>query len=151
MIYWIFDLDNTLYRGDLVNYNQLKEAKNLGKLLSKLPGKKILFTNGTGQHAHACLSRMNLYLFDKIVYREMIKTLKPDNLAFLRMMNICDIKPKDKCIFFEDTFINLAVSKRFGWETVYINPVIINHPYINYSFSDIYVSLKYFLKILRIK
>ena len=36
-------------------------------------------------------------------------------------------------------------------ETVYINPVIVSNPYINYSFSDIYVSLKYFLKILRIK
>jgi len=151
MIYWIFDLDNTLYRGNLLKYEQLKEATNLGILISKLPGKKILFTNGTGPHAHACLSRMKLYVFDKIISRESIKTLKPNNLAYLRMMDICGIKPTDKCIFFEDTFINLVVSKRFGWETVYINPIIVSNPYINYSFSDIYVSLKYFLKILRIK
>ena len=43
----------------------------------------------------------------------------------------------------EDTLINLIAAKNFGWTTVFINQIIIDHPSVNYSFSNIYISLKY--------
>ena len=67
MVNWIFDLDNTLYQGTLNNYNNLKEDSNLRKLIYHLPGKKILFTNGTFYHAKICLERMKLNNFLKIL------------------------------------------------------------------------------------
>ena len=76
MLYWIFDLDYTLY--DLpkeidFNYNLLKEDKQLNYLLQKLPLKKLIFTNGTYGHGVRCSKIMNIENnFNKIVGRDNI-------------------------------------------------------------------------------
>jgi putative hydrolase of the HAD superfamily len=149
MRYWIFDLDNTLYQGILRNYDQLQPAKKLYILIKNLPGKKILFTNGNGNHARLCIHRMKLYnLFDSIIHRDMVQSLKPDLICYHKMMELCNINRNDECIFFEDTAINLIVAKRLGWKTVFISPIIINNNHIDYSFSNIYVALSYFYYLI---
>ena len=48
MLYWIFDLDYTLYQMPYkkkFNYNLLRNDPFLNKLLKKLPLEKIIFTN----------------------------------------------------------------------------------------------------------
>lgn len=148
MIYWIFDLDNTLYQGTLESYDQLNNAPNLKNLITSLPGKKILFTNGTFGHAKSCLIAMQLHCFDIIISRDMLNDLKPNFSSYLKMIKMCKINPEDKCIFFEDTVVNLIEARRFNWVTVLVNPIIINNVNVNYSFSNIYIALKYFLKII---
>lgn len=152
MIYWIFDLDNTLYQGELINYNQLKPANKLYVLIKNLPGKKILFTNGTGGHARMCILRMKLQnLFDCIIHRDLIQDLKPNMNAYYRMIRLCNISPNDNCIFFEDTLINLVSAKKLGWKTVFIDNNIINNRYVDYSFTNIYKSLAYFYFLINKK
>ena len=50
MLYWIFDLDQTLYRlerNTQFRYSLLNKNTQLDTQLRILPLKKILFTNGT--------------------------------------------------------------------------------------------------------
>ena len=62
MLYWIFDLDETLYDlyGRRFNYNLLKKDQHLNMTLNSLPCKKIIFTNGTYGHAIDCLNRLQI-------------------------------------------------------------------------------------------
>lgn len=125
MIYWIFDMDNTLYQrnGNSFSYNMLKRDNELIYLLNKLDGIKILLTDGTHQHTNLVLDKMGLTSsFDLILDRDILVLRKPDPLIFYRIKKWCSIGPSDTCIYFEDLLPNLVASSNFGWITVYINP-----------------------------
>jgi pyrimidine 5'-nucleotidase len=149
MLYWIFDLDNTLYQiphnGDF-SYNNLVQDDQLNYQLFMLPLKKIIFTNGTMGHANMCLKRMNIDdQFNKIIARDSINDLKPNNSAYLKFMNSCNIMPYDKCIFFDDLPENLIEAKQFGWITVLINKNRYVHEDIDFYFPNIYLALNYLI------
>jgi FMN phosphatase YigB (HAD superfamily) len=82
MIYWIFDMDNTLYQRDENNtglvYNSLKRDSELIYLLKKLEGMKILLTDGTHQHTNLVLDKMDLTSsFDLILDRNILDITNP--------------------------------------------------------------------------
>ena len=63
MLYWIFDLDQTLYQlpnNVSFNYNRLIEDQQLNYLLVMLPSRKIIFTNGTYNHGLTCLNKLKI-------------------------------------------------------------------------------------------
>ena len=63
MLYWVFDLDSTLYQlNDEIqfDYKYLNKDNQLSYLLKKLPLKKVMFTNGTLGHAHLCINKIEL-------------------------------------------------------------------------------------------
>ena len=86
MLYWIFDLDYTLY--DLptnikFEYELLNNDHQLNYLLQNLPSKKLLFTNGTFGHGIVSLKKMNIINnFEKIIARDTINDLKPNYSSF---------------------------------------------------------------------
>ena len=66
MLFWIFDLDYTLYQFPShikFDYKLLKSDNQLEYFINNLPCKKILFTNGNTSHAILCLKKMNIHLF----------------------------------------------------------------------------------------
>ena len=149
MLYWIFDLDYTLY--DMpsdkdFNYKYLKNDFQLNYLLKKLPFKKFIFTNGTFNHGIVCLDKLNiLNNFDKMIARDTINDLKPNISSFKQFINLTNIENKDKCVFFEDNIDNLIQAKNFGWITVLITKENIINENIDFQFSNIHVALNYFL------
>lgn len=149
MLYWIFDLDSTLYQLDdktPFEYELLQPNIQLSYLIKKLPLKKIIFTNGTLGHAHICINKIQLkYCFHNIVARDTIKDLKPANSAFIKFMEANNIIGEDKCVFFDDMPDNLIVAKTHGWITVLISPNNTIHENIDFHFSNIHVALNYFL------
>tara|TARA_Y100000389_G_scaffold181511_1_gene197222 strand:+ start:294 stop:767 length:474 start_codon:yes stop_codon:yes gene_type:complete len=148
MLYWIFDLDNTLYQinNKYFNYNKLSYDDSLKKNLSVLPGNKIMFTNGTYNHAEKCIDILKLNrLFNNIISRDMISCLKPEFVAYQKMSLICDIDSCDKCVFFEDSIRNLRESKKIGWITVLISKEQVDESFIDFCFPSINHALKYFL------
>lgn len=151
MLYWVFDLDNTLYQvyNQRFGYHLLKVDKSLQQMLSMLPCKRVIFTNANLAHAKLCLQYMEIIdKFHTVIHRDIISDIKPNLRAFVRMMLLSGINRNDKCIFFEDNLSNLIMAKSLGWITVYISPNIISHPSIDYSFSNINVALKYFINII---
>ena len=104
MLYWIFDLDYTLYNLDKslpFEYNKLHKDSVLDNYLRLLPSEKIIFTNGTHEHGIRCLNKMVIKdNFKNIVARDTINDLKPNIISYIKMMFLCDIEHKDKCVFF---------------------------------------------------
>lgn len=162
MIYWIFDMDETLYRippGLKFSYNFINHDPELCFLINHLPGIKILFTNGTRPHAITVLARMRLSNSFHLVFdRNYLQTMKPDPVAFKKVCNSLSINPKkDICFFFDDLLHNMKASNQFGWNNIHIDPnyntVILNHPenYIKHGFPTLKLSLIYYLKRLKSK
>ena len=149
MLYWIFDLDYTLYdinKSLNFNYERLDKDIPLDTFLKLLPCKKIIFTNGTYDHAIKCLDIMDIKNnFESIIARNTISDLKPNMNAYIKMMFMCDIDKKDKCVFFEDSINNLIIAKKFGWITVLISKFSINNNSIDFCFPSVHYALRYFL------
>ena len=124
MVYWIFDLDYTLYslpKHIPFNYKYLKNDPEIKQRIDMLPGKKGIFTNGTRGHAYNSVITMGLQdTFHFIDGRDSLEGLKPDIEIYKRFIQKNNMKSKEPVIFFEDTLINLQVAKQFGWITVLI-------------------------------
>jgi len=151
MLYWVFDLDNTLYqlpRNIDFNYRYLKPNAKLRQQLQILPLKKILFTNGTKGHAKRCVDLLQINdIFDNYVCREDVDyIMKPEVYAFNKLYMLNNITQNDKVVFFEDSIENLIVAKnKFGWITVFIYPKRIKLKEIDFWFPNIYAALTFFL------
>ena len=149
MLYWIFDLDQTLYQLPSnvdFNYKLLKKNEHLKYLLDVLPSTKLIFTNGTYNHAKICLNKIDIENnFKSIISRDKILTLKPEHNSYIRCMNLNNITNNDKCVFFDDLPDNLINAKSFGWITVLINRNRYIDEQIDFWFPNIYVALNYFV------
>ena len=83
-----------------------------------------MFTNCQETQAKRALRALNLeHHFDGIFGADlMAEVSKPDALAFERMMSHFGISKDDKCVFFEDSLVNLDSAgkecHREGWTVV---------------------------------
>ena len=150
MLYWIFDLEHTLYsmdKNERFNYSKLYKNTQLDTQLGLLPCKKILFTNGTLGHANKALEKMGIlhHFRGNIHARDTLDALKPGMESFDRIIEKVGIKSRDKVVFFEDTVENLVTSKGYNWITVLISPRKNLLPEIDFCFSNTNVALNFFL------
>ena len=152
MINWVFDLDLTLYEldGDIFSYEKMIFPKNLKDRLKILPGRKIMFTNGNLYNNLKYINFLNLKkVFNKVLCRE-ITGFKPSINSYILAYHHSGMNQSDKTIFFEDTIINLEMSKKFGWITVLIkkNPSDYEkfNKRVDYYFDNITDALDYFEK-----
>lgn len=149
MLYWIFDLDNTLYHlpeNTDLRYELLGRDKQLNYLLTMLPSRKIIFTNGTYGHAKKCLQNIEItHHFDKIISRDRINSLKPDYHSYIKLLNVCKIKQNDLCVFFDDLPENLITAKELGWTTILISKIRYVHDSIDFWFPNIYLAINFFV------
>ena len=152
MIYFIFDLDDTI----VIHPPNVKDMYNitpdpcLQNLFYNIYYKTFVFTNGTINHAHEILDKMKLYSFKKIFARDTIPFMKPNLKSFQFVeQNILNNNysndKKNTFIFFDDLLENLHIAKKIGWKTVWIHPrfnIKLNYDFIDYSFPNIYDALK---------
>ena len=150
MLYWIFDLDYTLYNLPYTNsfcYSMLNEDNILNLMLNDLPSQKLIFTNGTYKHCVTCLSKINISNnFSNIIARDIINDLKPNFSSYYKFIELNQINRNDLCIFFEDSIDNLIMAKNIGWITVLITNKLINNKNIDFQFPSIKIALNFFLK-----
>ena len=152
MLYWVFDVDHTLYQlpkdAPFFSYSFLSQDPQLNYLLSTIPCKKLLFTNGTKGHGITTVEKLNVkekFPDNCIVGRDTLNgLLKPDINAYHEFISLMNIKRNDKVVFFEDTAENLVTAKSLGWITVLIGrkrPMVTD---IDFWFTDINQALNYF-------
>ena len=149
MIYWIFDMDETLYDNgsQLFSYSRLEKDTELINLINKLNGRKILFTNASHIHTNVVLDRLGLVSsFDLILDRDTVGVLKPNPDAFLKLIKWCSITKNDTCYFFEDNINNLIIGNTLGWQSVYINK---SYPCSMNTLIDVYVIDSYNNRVKR--
>ena len=146
---WVFDLDNTIYNTNNLDYRTIHTDYYLRCLLKSLEGKKYIFTNATIGHARIVLKQLGILdIFEDIIDRNKMSSLKPQKEAFNYFIRNTNIK--GKVIFFEDTIDNLISAKRnYGWITVLLYPKIMRQQMklnrnIDYIYKDIHTALENF-------
>ena len=104
-----------------VDLNFLKKDDYLKEQISKLEGKKIIFTNGSKAHASNVTSRIGIeQLFDGVfdtVDSDFYP--KPSIEPYKKIIENYKIQP-EYCIFFEDIVINLKPAYELRMKTVWI-------------------------------
>lgn len=117
------DAEEFLTEAHRIDLSSLTEAPELRAGLEKLPGRRIVFTNGTTEHAERVLEKRGLTgLIDAIWdIRCSEFVAKPAIESFERLIRGLDIDPL-RSAFFEDMAINLIPAALLGMTTVCIAP-----------------------------
>ena len=89
--------------------------------LARLPGRRLVFTNGAAAHAERVLAALEIAdLFDDVFHIEASDLIpKPDPRAFARMIELHGVDPR-RAAFFEDTEKNLKPAADMGMATVLV-------------------------------
>jgi putative hydrolase of the HAD superfamily len=98
----------------------------LQALLARLPGRRIIYTNGGGGHAERVLESLRLgHLFDAVFDIEAgAFAPKPQRESYERLVQVCGIDPSAS-VFIEDTLRNLEPAHAMGFTTALVGVV---HP-----------------------
>ena len=91
--------------------------------LERLPGRRLVFTNGDRRHAERVLNKLELDdLFEATFHIALADYIpKPHPQTFKRMMQAHDVDPKTTA-FFEDSERNLKPAADLGITTVLVGP-----------------------------
>ena len=106
-----------------IDHSPLEPNPALGTAIEKLPGRKLVLTNGTRKHADAVMRRLDIHerfedVFD-IVAAELEP--KPSPQTYDRFLKLHGVDPA-KAAMFEDLARNLTVPHALGMTTVLVMP-----------------------------
>ncbi len=106
-----------------IDHSPLEPNPRLGAAIERLPGRKLILTNGSRKHADAVVAKLGLHgrfedTFD-IVAAEF--TPKPSPETYERFVRRHGVAPKRSAIF-EDLARNLAVPHALGMVTTLVVP-----------------------------
>ena len=106
-----------------IDHSPLEPNAALGAAIEKLPGRKLILTNGTRRHADAVLARLHLDRHFEDVFDIIAAELepKPSPRAYDRFLKMHDVNAGSSAMF-EDLARNLAVPHALGMTTVLVTP-----------------------------
>ena len=115
--------DDFLEHVHAIDHSPLTPNPALGAALERLPGRKLVLTNGTRKHAQAVLARLAVDHHFEDVFDIVAAALEPKPLAqtYDRFLARHGVDPK-KAAMFEDLARNLAVPHALGMTTVLVVP-----------------------------
>lgn len=104
-----------------VDYSVLDPDPELGALIERLPGRKIVFTNGGGGHGQRALAQLAIAHCFELVFDIEAAGLapKPQRAAYERLIAACGIDPAAS-VLVEDSARNLEPARALGFTTVLI-------------------------------
>jgi len=106
-----------------IDHSPLEPNPALGDAIAKLPGRKLILTNGTRKHADAVMRRLDIHTHFEDVFDIVAAELepKPSAKTYDRFLARHDVDPT-KAAMFEDLSRNLAVPHSLGITTVLVVP-----------------------------
>ena len=106
-----------------IDHSPLEPNPALGDALEKLPGRKLILTNGTVAHADAVLKRLEIDKHFEDVFDIVAAELepKPKAVTYERFLKRHCVDPR-KASMFEDLSRNLEVPHTLGMTTVLVVP-----------------------------
>lgn len=122
------------------DHSVLSPDQDLRTMIARLPGRRIVFTNGGGGHAERVLESLRLSdLFDAVFDIEATGlSPKPQKESYQRLATALRIEPCSAMLI-EDTLRNLAPAHEIGFATALVGTV---HPeprptYVQYWARDL--------------
>jgi putative hydrolase of the HAD superfamily len=129
----------------LADHSVLAPDAELRGLIGRLPGRRIIFTNGGGGHAQRVLESLNLDgLFESVFDIEDAElTPKPQRECYQRLIARCRFDARD-ALLIEDTLRNLEPAHDLGFATALVGPVHPNPrpPYVDHWAADVKTLLR---------
>jgi putative hydrolase of the HAD superfamily len=112
-----------------IDLSGVPELPALRGEISRLPGRRLIFTNGSRRHAERVASRLGvLDLFEDIADIAAGGYVpKPEAEAFQRMVTRHDVDAR-RAAMFDDMPMNLASPHALGMTTVLVHSSYVDHP-----------------------
>jgi putative hydrolase of the HAD superfamily len=106
-----------------IDHSPLEPNPALGAALARLPGRKLILTNGTRAHADAVMQRLGIGAHFEDVFDIIAAELEPKPLpqVYDRFLAQHGVEP-GRAAMFEDLARNLEVPHRLGMTTVLVVP-----------------------------
>lgn len=106
-----------------IDHSPLEPNPALGAALEKLPGRKLILTNGTRKHADAVMQRLAVHTHFEDVFDIIAAELepKPSPRTYDKFLKVHGVDPQ-KAAMFEDLSRNLTVPHALGMTTVLVVP-----------------------------
>ena len=103
-------------------HRMLVREPRLRSILTRLPGRKYVFSNAPVHYLTAVLKALAINdLFDRVFSIERTRFRpKPDTHGFLRLIRANRLRAR-RCIMVEDTLVNLRTAKNLGMMTVWVS------------------------------
>ncbi|WP_299933429.1 pyrimidine 5'-nucleotidase [uncultured Pelagimonas sp.] len=132
------DPDGYLHEVHDISFDVLEPDPNLADLIKRLPGRRIVYTNGSAPYAARVLSARGLdTAFDAIYGVEHAGySPKPEALAFERVFGLDGLSPETAAMF-EDDPRNLAAPHAMGMRTVHVAPTATPADHIHHHTDDL--------------
>ncbi|MGA9659631.1 MAG: pyrimidine 5'-nucleotidase [Asticcacaulis sp.] len=106
-----------------VSLDKLLPDASLNAMITALPGRKLVFTNGDERHALRILDKLDMNtLFDGLFHLEHANFIpKPNMATFEKMMKAHEVTAT-RSAFFEDSPKNLKPAQQLGMKTILVGP-----------------------------
>ena len=106
-----------------ISLDILEPDLELEAALARLPGRRLVFTNGSAKHAERVLGALGIaHRFDEVFHIEASDYIpKPRPESFAGLMRAHAVTPASSA-FFEDLARNLAPAAELGMTTVLVGP-----------------------------
>ena len=106
-----------------IDHSVIDPNPALGAAIEKLPGRKLIFTNGTKKHADAVVARLGLHGHFEDSFDIVAADLepKPAPQSYDKFLRVHGVKP-ERAAMFEDLARNLEVPYALGMTTVLVTP-----------------------------
>lgn len=134
------------YLGDVhdVDMSLLERNEALAEALARLPGRKLVFTNGDAPYALKVLDRLGMAESFEAVHdiHATAYRPKPEPVAYRGLCDAYDLDPRAS-LFVEDMARNLEPAKAIGMTTVWVDngseqpPDDADRSFIDYTTNDI--------------
>ncbi|HWP15725.1 MAG TPA: pyrimidine 5'-nucleotidase [Xanthobacteraceae bacterium] len=117
------DPDDYLAFVHKIDHSPLEPNPALGAAIEKLPGRKLILTNGTRTHADAVMRRLDIHMHFDDVFGINEADLEPKPLpqTYDKFLKLHGVDPA-RAAMFEDLARNLAVPHSLGMTTVLVVP-----------------------------
>lgn len=121
-----------------IDFSGLTADPPLADAIAALPGRRIVFTNGSQPYAHEVLAALGLKdTFDAVYGVEHAGFIpKPEQAAFEAVFALDGLDPQQGAMF-EDDPRNLAVPHGMGMRTVLVGPDALDAAHIHYHTTDL--------------
>jgi putative hydrolase of the HAD superfamily len=106
-----------------IDHSPLEPNPALGAAIESLPGRKLILTNGTKEHADAVMRRLDIHTHFEDVFGIIEAGLEPKPLpqTYDKFLKLHGVNPA-KAAMFEDLSRNLEVPHTLGMTTVLVVP-----------------------------
>ncbi|MEP2031008.1 MAG: pyrimidine 5'-nucleotidase [Paracoccaceae bacterium] len=142
------DVDPTPYLTDVhdISMDELEQDQALANRLANLPGRRIVYTNGSAPYAQRVLAARGLSgLFDDVYGVEHAQFRpKPEREAFEAIFARAGVEPRTAAMF-EDDIRNLAAPHEMGMRTVHVAPQRHFAKHIHHHTDDLTAFLGYLM------